>query len=303
MIDTQIEKFISCNLCGSDDFSILYQAGEAQISQIVKCNKCKLMYANPRKKNEDHVDIEAGDPELILKRIYSGDLQKRVLKEEIQVNDYKKTKLYLQNQFPNQGKLLEVGSGFGYLLKYFKEDGWEVTGVEPSVALCRYAEEKNKINTISTVLEDSEIETGSIDVVLMMHVIEHVPDPQSTFQEVYRILKPGGIFIIETPCYDSLMFKLLGKRERSINCDGHIYFFTADTLTQMANKSHLKLEKLERVGRTLTFDRLLYNVGVISKSKIFLTFLSKISHKFHLNKLVFSLNFRDMQRLYLRKED
>ncbi len=299
---SKIEKFILCNLCGSDDYSTIYQAGEAQVSQIVKCNKCGLMYANPRKKNEDHIDIEAEDPELVLERIYSGKSNQRVLKEKIQVNDYKKTHSYLQKSSPNQGKLIEVGSGFGYLLKSFKDIGWDVTGVEPNVALCRYAEEKNKINTISTILEDSEIKSESIDVVLMMHVIEHVPDPLSTFQEVYRILKPGGIFIVETPCYDTLIFKLLGRRERSLSCDGHIYFFTADTLTQMANKSSFKLKKLERVGRTLTLDRLLYNVGVISKNKKILKFLSTLSYKLHLNKLMFSLNFRDMQRLYLQKD-
>jgi ubiquinone/menaquinone biosynthesis C-methylase UbiE len=32
-----------------------------------------------------------------------------------------------------------------------------------------------------------------------------------TLKEIYRILKPGGIFVMETPRYDTLMFKLLGN--------------------------------------------------------------------------------------------
>ena len=65
----------------------------------------------------------------------------------------------------------------------------------------------------------------------MMHAIEHVSDPYSTWKEIYPILKPGGIFVMETPRYDTLMFKLLGKRERSLSCDGHIYFFTTNIMS------------------------------------------------------------------------
>ena len=47
-------------------------------------------------------------------------------------------------------------------------------------------------------------------MVVFIHVIEHVPDPLETLRSIYRVLKPGGHLVIETPRYDSLMFKLLG---------------------------------------------------------------------------------------------
>ena len=64
----------------------------------------------------------------------------------------------------------------------------------------------------------------------MLHVIEHVPDPVGTLREIWRILKPGGHLILETPRYDTAMFWLLGRRERSLSCDGHIFFFTNESL-------------------------------------------------------------------------
>jgi len=45
-------------VCQSDDSTVLYGAGVAQVNQIVKCNQCGLMYANPRKE-ADHVEIES----------------------------------------------------------------------------------------------------------------------------------------------------------------------------------------------------------------------------------------------------
>ena len=88
------------------------------------------------------------------------------------------------------------------------------------VGMWRYAESEWEIETIPTILEQAELEDRSADVVLMMHAIEHVSDPYSTWKEIYPILKPGGIFVMETPRYDTLMFKLLVKeKEVSVATD------------------------------------------------------------------------------------
>jgi len=50
------------------------------------------------------------------------------------------------------------------------------------------------------------------------------------------MLRPGGILVVETPRYDTLTFKLLGHRERSVLCEGHVYFFTTSTLEPIAQK-------------------------------------------------------------------
>ena len=39
---------VVCNICGSRDYTVLFGPGSAQVNQIVKCNRCGLMYANPR---------------------------------------------------------------------------------------------------------------------------------------------------------------------------------------------------------------------------------------------------------------
>jgi len=59
-------QYVRCNLCGSDNYSILFEPGVAQINQIVKCNCCNLMYANPRAKDADHVGIETWNPDWVL---------------------------------------------------------------------------------------------------------------------------------------------------------------------------------------------------------------------------------------------
>ena len=291
--------YVACNLCGSNDYTVRFEQGVAQVNQIVNCKSCGLMYANPRTKEVDSVLIENYDPEFVLSAIVNQDSQ-RLEKEALQVKDYEKTRAFLDKHYPQKGKLIEVGSGLGYLLNFFKEDGWNVLGFEPNVGMCRYAESEFGIKIIPTILEKAELEDRSVDVVLMMQVLEHVSDPYSTLKEVYRILKPGGIFVMETPRYDTLMFKLLGKRERNLSCNGHIYFFTTSTLEKLATKGGFTVLKTDYVGRSLTLDRLFDVLGGISKSQLIQKILKEVGVKLPLNKISLSLNVRDMQRIYLK---
>ncbi len=288
---------VPCNYCGVDDATVLFEAGVAQPNRIVRCNRCGLMYASPRAKEPDHVEIAHYDPEY--DPFHPGD--SRVLKERLQVKDYDRTRALLNGLYPQRGHLLEVGSSLGYLMDVFRKDGWDVTGVEPFYQACRHAREELGLDVKNAILETAGFADESFDVVLLNHVIEHIDDPLRTLREVHRILRPGGHFVIETPRYDTLMFKLLGRRERSLGCIGHIYFFTTQSLKNLYEAAGFKTVRLDYVGRSLTAERLLYNVGVISRSPKLKWRLDRISDRLGLRNWKFYLNFRDMQRVCVQK--
>ncbi len=290
---------VACNLCGADAFQIVFAEGEAQVHRVVRCNKCQLMYANPRLAEVEGDDILTYDPAYLPELLAQGD--SRLDKEKYQVADYNDSRQYLAQRFPGRGDLFEVGSSYGYLLAHFQQDGWRVQGVEPNALNARYASEYLGLSVKAALLPDAQLPSGSKDAALMMHVIEHVPDPKATLQEIHRILKTKGMLIMETPRYDSWVFRLLGRRERSMSCDGHIYFFTVDTLSKLSEQAGFDVLKTDIVGRSLSLDRLLWNVGVVSKSKAIASTLSKLSESLGLHRVRFKLNFRDMQRIYLVK--
>ncbi len=288
---------ISCNCCGSDDASILFPAGVAQRHQIVRCTTCGLMYASPRAEEPEHL------PALRLagKSTPPSPRLKDIEKERIQVRDYRATRREINKLYPNRGRLLEVGSSFGYLVAAFKSDGWDAVGIDPDGGACSYAEAQNAVTVFNGVLDDKPFQEASFDVILMNHVIEHVADPHQMLMTVRSLLKENGYFVMETPTYDSLSFKLLGRRERSLSCNGHIYFFTRDSLKRLCENAGFEVVSHAYVGRSLTANRLFWNLGVMSKSKTVEKWLDRASRFLFLNRIHLYLNVHDMQRICVRK--
>ncbi len=136
----------------------------------------------------------------------------------------------------------------------------------------------------------------------MLHVIEHLDDPARTVRSIGRLLRPGGIFVVETPIYDTLMYRLLGKRERSLSCDGHIFFYTRGTLRALLELIGFEIISERRVGRTVSLGRLLWNIGVISKSTTIQHLIERLNVTLGLfQRCRLRLNMRDMIRVFARK--
>jgi 2-polyprenyl-3-methyl-5-hydroxy-6-metoxy-1,4-benzoquinol methylase len=292
-------KIIDCNLCGCSDASVVFEAGVAQASRVVKCNHCGLMYASPRAKLPDQDEIKDYAPEFTRRAQETN--RDRFEKERFQVRDYEDTRAYLREAHPKRGRLLEIGCSMGFLLAKFRDDGWDVEGIEPNRGFCEFIGEHHGIKASPIILEEEKRPANAFDAVVMLHVIEHVPNPLGTLKEIYRVMKPGGTLVLETPRYDSLMFKLLRHRERSVSCDGHIYFFTTNSLSALCRKAGFEVEAVNYVGRSLNLARLLWNVGVMSKSRAVQRTIGRLSDLLHLHAVHLRLNARDMQRMALRK--
>ncbi len=92
---------------------------------------------------------------------------------------------------PKRGKAVEIGVGSG---KFAVPFGIKV-GVEPSEAMRKLARER-KIRVHNAAAESLPFEAGQFDFALMVTTICFVDDINKSFQEVERILKSGGYFII-----------------------------------------------------------------------------------------------------------
>ena len=202
--------------------------------------------------------------------------------------------------YPDRGLLLEIGSSLGFLLNYMREDGWEVSGVEPDRDRASDCARRLGIAVAPTSIDEASIAADSRDVVVMLHVIEHVADPLAVMRQIHRVLHRGAHAVIETPRYDTMAHAVLGHRERSLRCDSHIYFFTRESLCRLAVLAGFEVVEWRAVGRSLNVERLLWNVGRMSGRRGVQEWLRRHGGLAGLGRLNLYLNIRDMQRVLLR---
>src|SRR5690348_5595454 len=140
------------------------------------------MYANP----QEAVDIDTfTDPAQL--PVETIGYQRYLQKQHVQLADNLKVLEVLNGLFPKRGRLLEIGSYLGIFLDRIRASGWTVTGLEPVPFPAQYAREHYKLEIIQDILPNAGLPPESFDVVVMLHVIEHLPDPGETLRDIRKV--------------------------------------------------------------------------------------------------------------------
>jgi 2-polyprenyl-3-methyl-5-hydroxy-6-metoxy-1,4-benzoquinol methylase len=108
--------------------------------------------------------------------------------------------------------LLEIGSGLGHLVGQLENT---FTTVATDVNLWALRKSQGVAPGSSHATSSAEVlpfENGSFGVVIIKHVVEHLPHPESAIDEIGRVTIPGGILIFSTPNLASLLKPWKGKK-------------------------------------------------------------------------------------------
>lgn len=150
---------------------------------------------------------------------------------------------------PNKGgQLLDVASADGSLLLQLSEAGYQnLTGVDIDDYRNELAK-KFPFKKLDLCFDKYPWADDSVDAVISSQTIEHLENPFYFAREIYRILKPGGIFIVSTPnpfhILNRLLFFRRGDIYHFLEGDNHITFFTRSIF----KKTFLKYFQLLNTG-------------------------------------------------------
>lgn len=148
-----------------------------------------------------------------------------------------KNKLKLINEQSPKGKLLDIGAGTGDFLVVAKNDGWQITGIEPSAKAKGIA-----INKGVTFAESiSALESHSFDVITMWHVLEHVPNLDEYLTELKRLIKPSGTIVIAVPNFKSFDANFYGRHWAAYDVPRHIWHFSKTAIEKLFTEKGMKL--------------------------------------------------------------
>lgn len=143
--------------------------------------------------------------------------------------------------------VLDIGSSGGFFLAAAKKLGAEVFGIEPSDKAADYCREKFGIDVSVNIYEEAELAKQSFDIIHSSLVIEHLHDPQHFIEWSTQYMKPGGLFVVETPHefneYQNILVKKMGYEPWFVAFPDHLNYFTQDSLTRTVEKRGFKKVK------------------------------------------------------------
>ncbi|HOT44506.1 MAG TPA: class I SAM-dependent methyltransferase [Spirochaetota bacterium] len=222
MFDTPL---YACPLCGSGSIRPRYRIDRYTPAFTVdRCGSCGFMFMNPPLDDESIRGLYGED-------YYSGRSEYSYYDEreaeKFSAHVWNKRVEVLHRHVPG-GNILDVGSSFGGFLKaasrYYNPHGIEVSP---------YAGGYSRSATVGKIhigtLADHPFDHDYFSVITMIEVIEHLPDPVSALEECRRLLRKGGLLMIQTANMDGLQARLKGG-DYAYFMPGHLSYFSRKNL-------------------------------------------------------------------------
>jgi 2-polyprenyl-3-methyl-5-hydroxy-6-metoxy-1,4-benzoquinol methylase len=240
---------VNCEFCGSGEgrfltgpLSDIELAEELPAAfrnltfRFVQCAKCGLVYLRER---PDAADVGFYYPNTY-KCFQSYDQRGFIMKKLAQGVANAKLRQITKLMPRENGTLLDYGCGSGTWLLLLKElgctfrmIGTDITG-GPLQELRRSGIEAYQCDE-TTLLQ--HIKPGSVGVVHMFHVIEHLPNASRVLESIREILAPGGVLIGQTPNVASLGRRTWGDLWFQWHAPQHLVLFSDETLKRHAAKA------------------------------------------------------------------
>lgn len=272
---TRTTESAPCVACGGtlDGRDHVMRAG-APITggRIVRCRACGTLQVEPRPTAED------------LARLYGADYYEGFIAGagmaggNTAVSPVLRMRLEEIERRVPKGRLLDVGCGLGLFVKYAVDQGWDAAGLETSAWAAAEGSALYHVVIHNAELGDAPITPGSLDVVHSHHVMEHVLDPVATMTAAWKLLRPGGILVVEVP--QEIRYPLSDRVFRALHPElyptelpavtHHVTFFTVKGLRAAATRAGFRVESIGTIRHFRT-DESRLPLGVTAKRLLYRT--------------------------------
>lgn len=151
---------------------------------------------------------------------------------------------YRHEVLPPRGgcRMLEVGCGTGLFLYRHRSLGWETLGVEMSEKAASIAR-KAGLNVVSERIEQSDMPEGHFDVIVLMHVLEHLEDPVGILTRLRPLLAPNGRVMIEVPNASALGMRIFGSYWFALDLPRHLHHFKLADIERLSDQAGFRVTR------------------------------------------------------------
>ena len=156
--------------------------------RLVECERCGLVYRNPieRAYELDSIYADAAPSRELLHGLH-----------DTQLPAYRAQARRLLRVLGRRGSGVEVGSYVGAFVAAAREVGLHFEGVDVN------AEANAFTRSLGFTVHDGDLESlvvrNPVDAVAIWNTFDQLPDPRATANAAWRLLRPGGVFVVRVP--------------------------------------------------------------------------------------------------------
>lgn len=167
---------------------------------------------------------------------------------------YRETKSEFQNAIrlldgtEDGDHVVDIGAGYGGFARLLEEEGFNSTSIDVNVGRMQKISQWGHRAAVSFA-SDLPFADSSVDVVCFIASLPHLPSPSEAFEEAYRILRPGGVLLVDSYNIVNALWRLffvLGKWEAIAGRQGWHYFqstLSMDHLKSLAEETGFEFRK------------------------------------------------------------
>lgn len=241
-----------CPLCSSSDTHVITQVKDVEylttdnLYTYFECNPCKCVYLfEPPIKDlptiyPDNYYAVSGPAE--------GFLSLNNVLESIKSRlDYLLIKRSIKRISGEQISCLDVGGGAGWMLNLARKSDSRVhsTTVIDINDKSRPIAESNGHRFVTGIVDSMEF-LNEFSFVLLLNLIEHVPDPRATLHRLHSAMEEDGIMLIKTPNTDSVNYRLFRNRYwGGYHAPRHFVLFNKENFSALVKDCGFSIEEFK----------------------------------------------------------
>lgn len=233
-MEKAILKDIECKVCKNINTHKFILKFKKNGLSIVQCVECNFIFIPPYFRKD--IDYKNYKDETVLKTIIEGNdwlkIQRHLLR-------FKTLKKYQAN-----GKLFDLGAGWGHFLYTGKLLGYEIEGIEMAEMPYKYATEYLKLPVLNKDFFDYKPKTSYYNLLTMWDVLEHIDNCDEVIEKSFSMLNKGGFLILQVPQIDSFIAKRQKESWQAMGLD-HVNYFSKKTITELLEKKGFKVIKIK----------------------------------------------------------
>lgn len=191
-----------CPICESSDNQLLFKQTFSALEnnllnsyEIVVCNKCGFCFSD-KIPNQEVFDLYYKE----MSKYEKPDND--ISESKYDIRRFEQVVEYLNRNISNKNScIVEIGCSTGLLLSLLEKGGFNnLLGIDPSPTCAATVKKKYEIPALcGTITDLSSIENESVDLVILVGVLEHIRELDSALEEIIKVLKPDGKICIVVP--------------------------------------------------------------------------------------------------------